>query len=184
MVFYRVVRPTAGKTIARARLYATAMGLYDFTINGERVSEYYFAPGFTSYKTNLQYQTYDVTDYLRQSNEARLEATVTGGWAVGSFVFTRENRVSAQRQALLAELRIDYSDGSTDIIGTDSSWQVTIDSPVRSADLYDGEVYDARVQLDAASWRAASIEKLRIHPQIRADYSARVCEHEVLSHSS
>lgn len=179
MVFYRVVRPTAGKTIARARLYATAMGLYDFTINGERVSEYYFAPGFTSYKTNLQYQTYDVTDYLRQSNEARLEATVTGGWAVGSFVFTRKNRVSAQRQALLAELRIDYSDGSTDIIGTDSSWQVTIDSPVRSADLYDGEVYDARVQLDAASWRAASIEKLRIHPQIRADYSARVCEHEV-----
>lgn len=179
MVFRRTVRPASGKTIARARLYATAMGMYDFAFNGERISDYYFAPGFTSYKTNLQYQTYDVTQQLLGSDACEMVATVAGGWAVGSFVFTRKNRVSAKRQALLAELRIDYTDGSSDVIGTDTSWQVTMDSPVLVADLYDGEVYDARVTLDAASWHAASVEKLRIHPQIQADYSARVREHEV-----
>ena len=63
-----------------------------------------------------------------------LTATVAGGWAVGSFVFTRKNRVTGDRQALLAELRIEYEDGSVEVIGTDSSWQVTEDSPVRMAE--------------------------------------------------
>lgn len=192
MVFRRTVRVVRDKTIAQARLYATAMGLYDFTINGQRVSDYYFAPGFTSYKTNLQYQTYDVTDLLSQGGtESTVLATVTGGWAVGSFVFTRVNRVSAKRQALLAELRITYTDGSVDVIGTDSSWQVALDGPVKAADLYDGEVYDAREQLTSyaentisgrtVAWHRASAEKLAIKPNIQADYSARVREHEVFT---
>lgn len=56
---------------------------------------------------------------------------MAGGWAVGSFVFTRKNRVTADRQALLAELRIEYADGSVEVIGTDNSWEVTENGPVR-----------------------------------------------------
>ena len=63
--------------------------------------------------------------------------------------------MTADRQALLAELRVTYTDGSEEIIGTDSSWQVTEDGPVRMADLYDGETYDATVDMDRAGWHAA-----------------------------
>ena len=116
------------------------MGIYQLALNGAAVGHDYFAPGFTSYKTNLQYQTYDVTGLLQGDNT--LTAVVAGGWAVGSFVFTRKNRVTADRQALLLELRVTYEDGSEEIVGTDTSWQVTEEGPLREADLYDGEVYD------------------------------------------
>ncbi|MFD0704238.1 family 78 glycoside hydrolase catalytic domain [Alloscardovia venturai] len=191
MVFRRVLNLDAAKAVKSARLYATALGMYDVTINGDKISDYYFAPGFTSYKTNLQYQAYDVTEQLAASHNSTLVATVTGGWAVGSFVFTRVNRVTAPRQAFLAELRVQYTDGTTEIIATDSNWQVTLDSPVKTADLYDGEVFDARdtFTADAVStisgksvaWRTAALENVRIHPTITADYSARVKVHEVFT---
>lgn len=100
----------------------------------------YFAPGFTSYKHHLQYETYDITDIIKDKNE--IKAVVAGGWAVGAFVFTRVNKYAADRQALLAQIRIVYEDGSAEIIGTDESWLVTMDSPLRFAEFYDGEVYE------------------------------------------
>lgn len=190
MIFRRSVEIPRDKKIAHARLYATALGIYTVTINGQKISNRYFAPGFTSYKTNLQYQTYDVTEQLQpeENGETTILATVSGGWAVGSFVFTRVNRVTAKRQAFLAELRITYTDGTEDVIGTDESWQVALDGPVHAADLYDGEVFDARDALSADGltthsgrkivWRQAGRETVKIHPQIMADYSAPVTEHE------
>ncbi|MBP5230649.1 MAG: alpha-L-rhamnosidase N-terminal domain-containing protein, partial [Clostridia bacterium] len=94
---------TVGKPVKKAKIYATAMGIYELELNGKKVGNRYFAPGFTSYKTNLQYQTYDITDQLKDEN--RIDVFVAGGWAAGSFVFTRVNRVHADRQALLMELR-------------------------------------------------------------------------------
>ena len=169
---------TLEKKVARAHIYATAMGIYELTLNGEKVGADYFAPGFTSYKTHLQYQTYDVTDKLQSSNE--LLAEVAGGWAVGSFVFTRQNRVSADRQALLLELRVWYEDGTSQVFGTDESWQVAMDGPVQMADFYDGETYDATVQPEQMSWHSAARESLRCHPQIRAAYGAMVTAHEYM----
>lgn len=101
MVFRKAL--TLRGEIAQAKLYATAMGIYELNIDGQKVGERYFAPGFTSYAHQLMYQTYDVTDMLHSGS--CITATVAGGWAVGSFVFTRVNRVTADRQALLAELR-------------------------------------------------------------------------------
>ncbi len=152
------------KEIASASICATAMGIYQLDLGGEKVGDLYFAPGFTSYKTDLQYQLYDVTEQLKKSHV--LTATVAGGWAVGSFVFTRKNRVSADRQALLLEVRVTYADGSTEVFGTDTSWQVTMNGPVRMADLYDGETYDATRDLAQADWHAATEETLRISPKI------------------
>ena len=174
MVFRREI--TTDKPIARARLYATAMGIYEVELNGKKLGNRYFAPGFTSYKSYLQYQTYDVTPFM--TGHDTLTATVAGGWAVGSFVFTRKNRVTADRQALLAELRIEYEDGSVEVIGTDSSWQVTEDSPVRMADIYDGETYDATKE--TTGWHNAAPETLKITPAITAEYGAPVKAHEVM----
>ena len=174
MVFRKAL-PLRGE-IAQAKLYATAMGIYELNIDGQKVGERYFAPGFTSYAHQLMYQTYDVTDMLHSGS--CITATVAGGWAVGSFVFTRVNRVTADRQALLAELRITYRDDRTEVIGTDESWQVTEDGPVRMADFYDGETYDATAELDKAAWRSAVQERLRVKPKLMADYGADVKEHE------
>ena len=173
MVFRKEI--TTNKPIARARLYATAMGIYEAELNGQKLGEQYFAPGFTSYKSYLQYQTYDVTALLTGADT--LTFTVAGGWAVGSFVFTRKNRVTADRQALLAELRIEYTDGTTETIGTDATWQVSESGPVRMADLYDGETYDATQEI--SDWHNAAPETLKVTPAITADYGAPVKAHEV-----
>ncbi len=167
------------KKVQKAVIYATALGIYNLYLNGERIGNRYFAPGFTSYKTWLQYQTYDVTDLL--TGKDTLTAVVAGGWAVGSFVFTRINRHDGDRQALLLEMRLTYEDGSTQVIGTDETWDVCEDGPFRMADIYDGETYDATVQEDKIPYRKAAPETLRISPKIVADYSAPVIPHEQLT---
>lgn len=168
----------AKKRVSSARIYSTALGIYELSLNGEKVGDCFFAPGFTSYSSNLQYQTYDVTDSICRENE--LVFTVAGGWAVGSFVFTRINRYAADRQALLCEIRLLYKDGTEEVIGTDGSWQVSEDGPVRMADLYDGETYDATKDLRSVPWRNAAKETLRVHPKIFAETGAPVKAHERL----
>lgn len=164
------------KAIKHAKIYATALGIYEIEINGKKVGDEYFAPGFTSYESQLQYQTYDVTGLLEKENQ--LTAVVGGGWAVGSFVFTRKNRINGDRQALLMEIRITYEDGTTEVIGTDESWKVTEAGNYTEADFYDGESYDATIDLEKIEWRNAALEKLRIHPEIIAAYGAPVTANE------
>lgn len=164
------------RKVKEAKIYASALGIYELIVNGKKAGDRYFAPGFTSYKHEMQYQVYDVTDML--SGDNTLTAVVSGGWAVGSFVFTRVNRHDADRQAFLAELRITYEDGMQEVIGTDDSWEVTEDGPYRMADIYDGETYDASVDVEKIPWRKAAPEKLRFVPDLRADYSSPVRAHE------
>ena len=164
------------RKVKEAKIYASALGIYELIVNGKKAGDRYFAPGFTSYRHEMQYHVYDVTDML--SGDNTLTAVVSGGWAVGSFVFTRVNRHDADRQAFLAELRITYEDGMQEVIGTDDSWEVTEDGPYRMADIYDGETYDASVDVEKIPWRKAAPEKLRFVPDLRADYSSPVRAHE------
>lgn len=165
------------KKIKSARLYATALGIYEVCLNGEKVGDRYFAPGFTSYKHNLAYQTYDITNALQKDN--CLDITVAGGWAVGAFVMTRKNRITAPRQVLLAELRIQYEDGTTQTFGTDENFFVTRDSALRFAEFYDGEVYDATVTEKDMRFITATKERVKIKPELIADYGAPVKAQEV-----
>ena len=165
-----------GKKVKEAKLYVTAFGIYELQLDGEKIGRDYFAPGYTSYKTNLQYQVYDVSGRLTQ--DSTLTAVVAGGWAVGAFNYRRVNRAWADRQALLAELRVVYEDGSTDVIGTDESWEVTEEGSYRAAEFYIGETYDAGVNPAEAAWRKAGREQVRYNPQIRASYGAMVRAHE------
>ncbi|MBQ8093219.1 MAG: family 78 glycoside hydrolase catalytic domain [Clostridia bacterium] len=164
----------AGKAPVSARLYCTALGLYVCTLNGVRVGEDYLAPGFTSYHHQIQYQTYDVTALLQAENE--LSTVVTGGWAVGSYTYFRRNRIYAPRQAFLAELHIRYADGSEDCIATNNTWEAAFDGRLRSADLYDGEEYDANGVTE--NWENASEEALSFTPRLLAAYGAPVHVYE------
>lgn len=165
--------------IKQARIYATAIGIYELELNGSKVGSDYFAPGFTSYKHQLQYQTYDVTDSLKKNN--RLISVVGGGWAVGAYTYKRMNRLYADRQAFLCELRIRYEDGSEEIIGTDETWLVTEDGNFQETEFYNGETYDATVDLESLPFRNAVQEQLKIHPQILAQYGSPVRAHELLT---
>ncbi|MDF2803104.1 MAG: alpha-L-rhamnosidase [Anaerocolumna sp.] len=166
------------KSVESAKIYATALGIYEIKLNGEKVGRDYFAPGFTSYKNQLQYQTYDVTKELHNSNE--LIAVVGGGWAVGAFTYKRRNRVYAKRQAFLCEIHITYEDGTREIIGTDETWEVTEEGNYGVTEFYNGEIYDATVDLNKISFRMAGVEKLRINPEITAQYGVPVRGREVM----
>lgn len=170
MMFRRAFAPK--KRVRRALVCATALGVYDLYLNGERVGEDYFAPGFTSYLHQIQYQIYDVTGMLAPDN--RLAAVVAGGWAAGSFTYKRKSKISADRQAFLCELRLEYEDGETEVVGTDESWEVAVGGPYRAAEWYDGEVYDARFTLDAAPWKRADVTRPRGDPKLIAQYGPPV----------
>lgn len=166
------------KKVKCAYLTATALGIYELQLNGKKVGEQYFAPGFTSYKNILQYDLYDVTALLKEQNE--LVAVVGGGWAVGRFTYSSKSRITCDRQAFLAELFLEYEDGTREKIVTDESWHQTMDGKVRFGDFYDGEVYDATVDLNKAKWRAADVYKPKIKPLITSRYGCRVTAHERL----
>ena len=177
MVFKKSIK-AEGK-VKKAYIYATALGIYELSIDGNKIGNRYFAPGFTSYKSNLQYQTYDVTDIFAETNEHDVRFTVSGGWAVGSFIYSRNNRFAADRQALSAVFYFVYDDGEVDFFGTDSSWLVTRKGQLKMADLYDGETFDSTVDIESAEWQKAEVENLRVNPEVSAECGAPVTEHEV-----
>lgn len=172
-------RIKASDKTASVKIYITAIGIYDLFLDGEKVGSDYFAPGFTSYQKELQYQTYDLTEKFLDGKEHALMAVIAGGWAVGRYTYKNRNRIYADRQALLAEVVIKDQYGQIKTIGTDETWETTIDGTVKEAEFYNGEVYDARVDMENVNWHKASRENIRLHPQIIAGYGLPVRAHEV-----
>lgn len=146
-----------------ARLYATALGLYEFELNGRRVGEDFFTPGWTSYKHRLQTQTYDVTDLLRAGDNA-IGAYLAKGWYSGDLAWNNQRNLYGDREALLAQLVVRYEDGSEETICTDGAWR-TAGSQVLLSQIYHGETYDARLErhcwsapgFDDGAWTAVEI---------------------------
>ena len=132
----------ADKEVRRARLYATALGLYEAELNGETLGdgkgEVFFAPGWTNYHKRLQYQTYPL-EVKEGANELRI--TLGRGWYCGALGFNPTPDNYGDRTALLAILVIDYADGTSEVIGTDESWAVTTGA-IRFSEIYDGETQD------------------------------------------
>lgn len=169
---------TAHHEVRCAKIYATALGVYELQLNGNKVGQDYFAPGFTAYEHQIQYQVYDVTQQLQSKNA--LVVTVAGGWAVGSFTYHRKNKISADKQALLLELHIEYENGAHDIISSDESWEVTQNGNYQMAEWYDGETYDSTVNLAEASWKPVTITTTRKSPKLIAQYGCPVRVQQVL----
>jgi alpha-L-rhamnosidase len=127
----------------RARLYATAHGVYEPRLNGGKVGDLELAPGWTEYHHRLQYQTYDVTGQVHAGGNV-LGAIVADGWWSGHFGFdpSRPARHYGTATAYLAQLVLDFADGSRRVIATDGTWAER-PGPVRSADLLMGQFVDA-----------------------------------------
>jgi alpha-L-rhamnosidase len=138
------------ESIAAARLYATAIGLYECHLNGVRVGDALFTPGWTDYFRRVQYQTYDVTDILRTGANA-FGIILGDGWGVGHIAWLGRQHY-ADRPRCLAQIVVTYSDGGREIIATDGSWKVA-QGPILESDMLMGESYDARREL--AGWSKA-----------------------------
>ena len=128
--------------VKRARLYATALGSYTAYVNDKRLLGV-LAPGTTEYGKKLHYQTYDVTSLLKKENS--LAFTLTDGWYMGKLGFGNVHNQYGNQRKLLAQLEIEYLDGSMQTIKTDGDFLWSNDGPVRYADLKDGEIYDSRL---------------------------------------
>lgn len=146
-------------TIAKARLYITARGVYEVYMNGERVGEDYFNPGLTQYNKHHMYQTYDVTDHLR-SGENAMGVIMGEGWWSGAVTYMGYLwNLFGDRQSLLAMLVITYGDGTEETVVTDpESWSYCDNSPVVNSSFFQGEVYDARKESLIEGWSESSYD--------------------------
>lgn len=160
-------------SVARARLYITACGLYEAKLNGQKCGNFVMAPGHTDYRKRVQYQTYDVTELLTEG-ENELTVQLADGWFRGSCgAWGIKNQYGTQTK-LLIQLEITRTDGSIQTILSDKTWQWSNDGPIRFADNKDGEIYDAAAQ---PSYRAFAAETS--HPVIpTASNNVPVTEHE------
>jgi alpha-L-rhamnosidase len=154
----RTAFKTSGKAIESARLYVTARGIYEFYINGQRVSDDYYAPGLTQYNITHMYQTYDVTSMLKAGKNA-MGAMLGEGWWSGLLGFDTDWNYFGDRQSLLAKLVITYRDGSSETIGTTpESWRYYGHGPVVYSSLYLGEVYDSAKERAVEGWSTAAYD--------------------------
>jgi len=139
----------ADKPVKSARAYVCGLGLYELYINGKKAGDEYLTPSYNDYDTWLQYQTYDVTTLLSREND--IEVTLGNGWYKGRFGFdTMSDRINlfGDRFTLLYEMHIEYADGSTAVISTDTSWAARR-SCIMESSIYDGEVHDATFDTSA-----------------------------------
>ncbi len=134
------------KTIRSARLYITSHGVYQVSLNGNKVGDELFTPGWTSYNKRLQYQVYDITSSLKQGKNA-IGITLGDGWYRG-FLAWAKNRYG-KTLGTMAQVKVIYNDGTEELITTDGSWKCST-GPILASDLYHGESYDAR--LDKPGW--------------------------------
>jgi len=158
---------TLDKTIRNARLYISAHGLYQVEINGTRVGDQEFTPGWTSYETRLQYQTYDITTHLVQNQNA-IGIVLGDGWFRGNLGWIDGRNNYGEKLAAIAQIIVEYSDGSKITISTDESWKATTGAILES-DIYNGEVYDANKEL--SGWSKAGYDDGAWEETRKADIS-------------
>jgi len=144
------------KKIESAKVYVTSLGLYELEINGSRVGDAFFTPGWTSYKKRIQYQTYDITNLLVSGDNA-VGATLGDGWFRGHLAgWVPDNRNHyGEKLALLMQMKIEFNDGTTELICSDKSWK-SFTGPILASDIYNGEIYDA--QKEKAGWSCAGFD--------------------------
>ncbi len=163
------------KPVRQARVYATALGVYELHLNGKRVGADVLAPGWTDYRQRVCYQTYDVTDLLVPGMNA-IGVILADGWYSGHVAHVGPS-VYGKNPALYLQMRIEYVDGTLEMIVSDDRWKWTY-GPILYADLLRGEVYDARLELpgwngagyDDSSWYSATVA----HDAFKGRFEAQI----------
>ena len=152
------------KSVAEARLYATARGIYEFSINGRKVGADYLNPGWTDYRYRLMYNTYDITSMLRPGENGVGALLGTGWWSDHNGFMTGWQDQYGTTPSLLGKILVRYADGTSDVFVTDEHWKCYDRGPIVENSLQNGEEYDARREVegwtepgfDDSSWAAAT----------------------------
>ena len=139
---------------ARARLYVTARGLFEAWINGRRVGNDFFAPGWTDYARRIPYHVYDVTGLLQAGDNA-LGAILGDGWFAGYLAWGKRRFLYGDQLSLLAQLEIEFADGRRECITSGPGWKTSF-GPILASDIYNGESYDAR--REQAGWASPAFD--------------------------
>lgn len=161
--------------IKRAVAYVTSRGAYEFRINGRRVGNHILAPEWTNYHKRIQYQTYEITDFLTQGTNC-IGAILGEGFYSGRVGYSPPGRCFyGGYPQFLAQLEIELGNGQRQIVATDATWSSTDKGPIRSSDILDGEYIDARKKLpdwdlpsynDESSWISVSVAPLDRTPLV------------------
>ncbi|NLF73349.1 MAG: family 78 glycoside hydrolase catalytic domain [Candidatus Anammoximicrobium sp.] len=163
------------KPVARALLFASALGVYELHLNGKPLNSDVLSPGWTDYHKRVHYFGYDITSQLKPGDNV-LGAILGDGWYAGYLAFSGRRNYYGDKTRLIAHLRLDFADGTSRVIATDGSWQAAY-GPIREGDMLMGCVYDARLEKpgwcapggDATGWRTTTVDtdakaNLESHP--------------------
>ncbi len=159
--------------IVMVRLHATALGIYQIHINGQRVGTDVLSPGYTSYPKRVESLTYDVTSLIQHGDNA-IGVLLGEGWYAGNLLLRKRTELTELTPKLLAQLEITYADGRTETIATDGKWRATDNGPIRAGGFYHGEDYDATRELgdwnkpgyDDSQWNACKVSEVGDAPRI------------------
>lgn len=149
-------------TVKRATMHISGLGLYTLYINSKRVGHGTMTPVGTEYDKTVAYDTYDVTALLGEHNA--IGVTLAGGhYFAQTQNYQKGTRKTYGMPKLRANLIVEYADGHNETIASDATWTVTTDGPVRYANEYDGELYDARNEMDFSSPRFDDSRWIKAH---------------------
>ncbi|MGE5421560.1 MAG: family 78 glycoside hydrolase catalytic domain, partial [Chloroflexota bacterium] len=155
---------TIGKTVESAKVYVTAHGYYELHLNGKKVGDQVLTPGWTTYGKRLQYQVYDVTDQVVKGKNA-IGAVLGDGWYRSTLGWGTNWAIYGKTLGLLAQLKVEFTDGTEALIVTDETWKCNQDGAIRMSDVYNGETYDATKKLtgwnlpdyDESKWKKVKV---------------------------
>jgi alpha-L-rhamnosidase len=148
------------KPIKRATVYASALGNYELYLNGRQVGDAHFTPGWTDYKIRVYYNTFDVTDQVKKGFNA-MAGILADGWYSGHIGWMHIRDHYGENPRFLAQLHVEYADGSSETIATDQIWKATT-GPILEGDFLMGETYDARRELPG--WSTPEFDDNRWQP--------------------
>ena len=158
------------KPVKHAILYVSALGLADVQINGKRVTDDWFNPGWTDYAKRVYYRTYDVTALVKRANND-LGVTLADGWFSGYIGYHQARNHYGKLPRVRVQLNIEYANGTTAVVGTGPNWKATT-GPLLEADFLMGETYDARIE--PRNRDTVNVGCTEVHPAVQAHPSPPV----------
>ena len=172
------------KKVISATAFITAHGIYETSINGRKIGDAFLTPGWTSYNKRLQYQTYDITGLIAMGENV-VGMNVGSGWYRTPLAWNDNKNLYGKKLGVLLQVNIIYSDGSQEAIISDNSWKTTDKGPIRFSEIYNGEILDARQEIqgwnkpgfDDGSWQSV-MERDYLKSNLIATYNEPVLKHE------
>jgi len=149
------------KRVTRATAYVCGLGFFNLFLNGEKVSNDMMDPALSDFAKADYYVTFDVTGQVKQGTNA-LGVVLGNGRYFAPRIKLPIMGLGYGYPKLLLQLEVEYSDGTKTTLVSDESWRLTTNGPIRANNEYDGEEYDARMEMPG--WNAAGFDDSKWQP--------------------